>query len=202
MADLNLVLLEGRLADDPEVRNIPDGTAVANLTVATTSKFGEREYTNFQRCVAWRNDAEDCRGLNKGDLVSLRGRITNSTYVDKDGNKRYKTEVTAESIALVRRKRSSHPADQDQEPSPPKPKAPAPAPRPPRQSFPFSDRHNGIDWPKPNDEGYSFATENNKDLCVAWVDVKKPTVGGTMFELNDGTWEGFGEVPQDADLPF
>ena len=187
------------MADDPEVRNIPDGTAVANLTIATTTKSGDREYTNFQRCVAWRYDAEDCRGLNKGDLISLRGRITNSNYIDKDGNKRYKTEVTAESIALVRRKRSSQPADQDQEPSPPAPKKPI---HPPRQSFPFSDKHNGINWPAPNDEGYSFVTELDKQLCIAWIDVKKPTMGGTIFELNDGKWEGFGEVPQDSDLPF
>lgn len=199
MTDLNLVILEGRLADDPEVRNIPDGTPVANLTIATTTKAGEREYTNFQRCVAWRYDAEDCRGLNKGDLVSLRGRITNSNYTDRDGNKRYKTEVTAESIALVRRKRSSQPADQDQEPSPPRQKVPR---QPPRQSFPFSDKHNGINWPKPNDEGYSFAVENEKELCVAWIDANKPALGGTMFELNDGKWEGFGEVPQGADIPF
>lgn len=199
MADINQVLLEGRVADDPDVKETNSGKTVANITIATTSRFGDKEYTNFQRCVAWGYDADDCRNLHKGDLVSLRGRITNSNYMDRDGNKRYKTEVTAESIALVRRKRSSHPDDQDQEPSPPAPRGPA---RPPRESFPFSDKHNGINWPKPNDEGYSFVEENGKQLCVAWIDEKKPTMGGTVFELANDKWEGFGEVPQDSDLPF
>ena len=197
--DINQVLLEGRVADEPDVKETNSGKTVANITIATTSKFGDKEYTNFQRCVAWGYDAEDCRNLNKGDLVALRGRISNSNYMDRDGNKRYKTEVVAESIALVRRKRSAHPNDQDLDPSPAPPNGPS---RPPRETFPFSDKHNGINWPKPNDEGYSFVTELDKQLCVAWIDEKKPTMGGTIFELANDKWEGFGEVPQDADLPF
>tara|TARA_R100000808_G_scaffold25081_1_gene61512 strand:- start:16058 stop:16648 length:591 start_codon:yes stop_codon:yes gene_type:complete len=196
MADINQVLLEGRVADEPDVKQTNSGKTVANITIATTSKVGDNEYTNFQRCVAWGYDAEDCRNLNKGDLVSLRGRISNSNYMDRDGNKRYKTEVVAESVALVRRKRSAHPNDQDKEPSPVAPKGP------PRETFPFSDKKNGINWPKPNDEGYSFVTELGKQLCIAWIDDKKPTMGGTIFELSGEKWEVFGEVQQDADLPF
>ncbi|MHB8073496.1 single-stranded DNA-binding protein [Desulfosporosinus fructosivorans] len=102
---LNRVVLIGRLTKDPELRYSPSGVAVTNFTLAIDRKFknaqGERE-TDFIPCVMFKQLAELCANyLAKGKLASVDGRIQIRTYNDKDGQKRWVTEVVAEDVHFL-----------------------------------------------------------------------------------------------------
>ncbi|MCF7886514.1 MAG: single-stranded DNA-binding protein [Candidatus Marinimicrobia bacterium] len=101
---MNKVILIGRLGRDPEVRYTNSGDAVANLSLATTQtwkdKNGERqERTEWHRIVVFRNRAEFAKEyLSKGRLLALEGRLRTRSWEDKNGNKRYTTEVVANTL--------------------------------------------------------------------------------------------------------
>ncbi|EGW40675.1 single-stranded DNA-binding protein [Desulfosporosinus sp. OT] len=102
---LNRVVLVGRLTKDPELRYTPNGIAISNFTLAVDRKFknaqGQRE-TDFIPCVVYRQLAELCANyLAKGKLASVDGRIQIRTYNDKDGQKRWVTEVVAEDVHFL-----------------------------------------------------------------------------------------------------
>lgn len=104
---MNRVEIQGRLGQDPEVRFTASGTPVANFSVATDERYtknGEAlTKTTWHRVVAWGKLAELCgESLKKGQLVSVSGKLSNSSWADKDGTKRYKTEVEARSVFGVR----------------------------------------------------------------------------------------------------
>ena len=108
MSGINKVMLIGRLGQDPEVRYTPDGTAVANFSIATSEEWkdknsGEkRERTEWHRIVAWRRLGEICgEYLSKGRQVYIEGRIQTRSWEDKDGNKRYTTEVIASDVQFL-----------------------------------------------------------------------------------------------------
>ena len=100
---LNLAILIGRLTADPELRYTPNGTAVASFTIATDrfDKEGEKE-TTFIPIVVWRKQAENCAEyLRKGSLAAVEGRINVRSYEDKEGKKRWVTEVVAEAVRFL-----------------------------------------------------------------------------------------------------
>lgn len=100
---LNLAIIIGRLTADPELRYTPNGTAVATFTIATDrfGKEGEKE-TTFIPIVAWRKQAENCAEyLRKGSLAAVEGRINVRSYEDKEGKKRWVTEVVAEAVKFL-----------------------------------------------------------------------------------------------------
>ena len=102
---MNKVFLIGRLTGDPELKYTPNGTAVANFTIAVdrpyTNKQGKRE-ADFIRIVAWRKLAEVCtNNLGKGRLVAVSGRIETRSYEAHDGQRRYVTEVVAEEVKFL-----------------------------------------------------------------------------------------------------
>jgi single-strand DNA-binding protein len=102
---LNRVVLIGRLTRDPELRYSPSGVAVTNFTLAVDRKFknaqGEKE-TDFIPCVVFKQLAELCANyLAKGKLASVDGRIQVRNYNDKDGQKRWVTEVIAEDVHFL-----------------------------------------------------------------------------------------------------
>jgi single-strand DNA-binding protein len=102
---LNRVVLIGRLTKDPELRYSPNGVAVTNFTLAIDRKFknaqGEKE-TDFIPCVVFKQLAELCANyLAKGKLASVDGRIQVRTYSDKDGQRRWATEVIAEDVHFL-----------------------------------------------------------------------------------------------------
>jgi single-strand DNA-binding protein len=108
MSGINKVILIGRLGQDPEVRYTPDGTAVANFSIATSEEWkdknsGEkRERTEWHRIVAWRRLGEICgEYLSKGRQVYIEGRIQTRSWDDKDGNKRYTTEIVASDVQFL-----------------------------------------------------------------------------------------------------
>lgn len=109
MASLNKVMLIGYLGADPEIRYTPSGAAVANFRIATTeqwrSKEGEKEErTEWHRIVAWRELGERCgEYLHKGSLVYIEGKIQTRDWEDRDGNKRYTTEIIAQRMQMLDR---------------------------------------------------------------------------------------------------
>ncbi len=103
---LNKVMLIGRLGSDPEIRYTQDGTPVANFSLATDSpiKRGDQweSETEWHRVVAWRRLAEICSEyLGKGSLVYVEGRLRTRSWEDRDGNKRWTTEIIARDIQIL-----------------------------------------------------------------------------------------------------
>lgn len=108
---MNRVDLIGRLTAKPELRYTSSNIAFTRFTVAVNRKFtaqnGERQ-ADFINCVAWRKQAENiCNYLDKGSQISVEGSIQTGSFDDKDGNKRYTTEVLADSVSFLDSKSSS-----------------------------------------------------------------------------------------------
>lgn len=104
---LNKVMLIGNLGGDSEVRYTQGGAAVANFNIATnekwTNKQGEpQERTEWHKIVVWGRVAENCgKYLSKGRSVYVEGSIQTKEWDDKDGNKRYTTEVNARTVQFL-----------------------------------------------------------------------------------------------------
>lgn len=102
---MNRVVLVGRLTRDPELRYTPNGTAVANFTIAANRPFknqqGENE-ADFLNCVVWRKPAENLATyMKKGNLIGVDGRLQSRTYEDKDGKTVYVVEVVADNVQFL-----------------------------------------------------------------------------------------------------
>ena len=104
---INKVILVGNLGKDPELRHTASGTVVCNFSLATTDRFknkqGEQQdKTEWHNIVAWSGLAEICgKYLTKGKQVYIEGRIQNRTYDDRDGNKRYISEIVASEMQML-----------------------------------------------------------------------------------------------------
>ena len=107
MGSVNKVILVGNLGRDAELRYTPGGAAVATLNMATTEvwndKQGQRqEKTEWHRIILWGKQAESLQEyLTKGKQIYVEGRLQTRQWDDKDGNKRYTTEVKADRITLL-----------------------------------------------------------------------------------------------------
>jgi single-strand DNA-binding protein len=107
MASLNRVLIMGNLGRDPELRYTQNQMAVCSLTVATTDyrtgQDGQRqELTEWHRIVVWGKQAENCsKYLAKGRSVMVEGRLTTRSWEDKQGQKRYTTEIVAQNVQFI-----------------------------------------------------------------------------------------------------
>ncbi len=104
---VNKVIILGRLGQDPELKYTPSGAGVCNFSVATsenwTDKSGQKqEKTEWHRVVVWGKLAELCNQyLTKGRQVFLEGKLQTRSWDDKDGNKRYTTEINATTIQFI-----------------------------------------------------------------------------------------------------
>lgn len=108
---LNRILLIGRLTKDPELRYTPNGVAVASFTLAVDrsrkNAQGEKE-TDFIPIIVWQKQAENCANyIGKGSLVAVDGRLQVRTYDGKDGQRRWVTEVVAETVRFLDKRESS-----------------------------------------------------------------------------------------------
>jgi single-strand DNA-binding protein len=98
---INRVFLIGRLTRDPELRHTQNGTPVANFTLAVDRGTKDNK-ADFINIIAWNNTAEACaKYIGKGSLVFIEGSMQISNYEDKDGIKRYKTEVIARNVKFL-----------------------------------------------------------------------------------------------------
>ena len=104
----NRVQLIGHVGNDPEVKSF-EGGKVANVNIATnetyTNKKGEKvEQTEWHRIVAWDKNAEIIeKFVTKGKEIAIEGKLSTRSYDDKEGNKRYITEVVVNDIMLMRK---------------------------------------------------------------------------------------------------
>jgi single-strand DNA-binding protein len=107
MGSVNKVILVGNLGRDAELRYTPGGSPVATLNLATTEvwndKAGQRqEKTEWHRVVLWGKTAESLNEyLTKGKQIYVEGRLQTRQWDDKDGNKRYTTEIRGDRIVLL-----------------------------------------------------------------------------------------------------
>jgi len=149
MASINKVILIGRLGRDPEVRYAPSGDAVTNFSIATSENWkdkntGEKkERTEWHKLVTFRRLAEVCAEyLAKGSLIYIEGKLQTRDWDDKEGNKRYTTEIVVNQMQMLGGRGDSdsgnysRPADQK--------------PSGKQQSQPKPN------WPEPEDENVPF----------------------------------------------
>lgn len=107
----NRVMLLGNLGSDPELRFTQGGQAVLNLRLATTESYLDkdkvrRERTDWHNVVVWGKRGEAlAKILGKGSSLFIEGSLRTSSYDDRDGNKRYKTEIIASNVVLAGRSR-------------------------------------------------------------------------------------------------
>jgi single-strand DNA-binding protein len=107
MAGINKAIIVGNLGRDPEVRYTPDGTAVANFSVATSESWNDKqsgekkERTEWHRVVAWRRLGEICgEYLSKGSQVYVEGKLQTRSW-EQDGVTRYTTEIIASTVQFL-----------------------------------------------------------------------------------------------------
>ena len=104
---VNKVILLGNLAADPERRTTPQGTPVVNIRLATNERFRDRdgnlqERSEFHRIVFWGRQAETIdRYARKGNPLYVEGRIQTREYQDRDGNRRWATEIVARDFRFI-----------------------------------------------------------------------------------------------------
>jgi single-strand DNA-binding protein len=132
---VNKVILVGNLGQDPELRYTPNGAAVTTLSVATNEVWkdndgNKQERTEWHRVVLWRRLAEIAgEWLKKGSKVYIEGRLQTRSWEDKDGIKRYMTEVIADALTMLDSKsdggRATVPPPSDAD-APPAPEGPGP----------------------------------------------------------------------------
>lgn len=120
--DLNKVMLTGRLGKDVELRVTPNGSSVATFSVASSRNIkdgdGWKEQTEWFNVVAWEKLAETCANyLHKGSRVFIEGRLQTREY-EKDGQKRYFTEVIANDLIMLDSKKQEGGDNWDSESTP------------------------------------------------------------------------------------
>lgn len=121
MSGINKVILVGRLGADPDLRFTPLGIAVSNFTIATSDSWKDKESgkkqerVEWHRIVAWRRLAEICgEYLRKGSQVYIEGKLQTKAWKDKEGNKRYTTEILANVMQMLGSpNRNTRPRDEE-----------------------------------------------------------------------------------------
>lgn len=130
MASVNKVILVGALGRDPELRTFPNGDQVANVSIATSEKWRDKntgenkEVTEWHRLVFTQKLAEIAgQYLRKGSQIYVEGKISTRKWTDKDGAEKYSTEIKVQNMTMLGGKQEDGAQQQSQ------PKASAPAPR-------------------------------------------------------------------------
>lgn len=104
---LNKVQLIGRLGRDPELKYTANGQAIATLNIATNESYKDKdgkpvELTDWHRVIAWRKLAEICgQYLKKGSLVYIEGKLKTRSFDDKQGQKKFVTEIVADTMQML-----------------------------------------------------------------------------------------------------
>ena len=153
MASVNKVIIVGNLGRDPEVRYTPNGSAVCNVSVATTRSWKNKESgdkaeeTEWHRVVFYDKLAEIAgEYLKKGRSVYVEGRLKTRKWQDKDGVEKYTTEIIAEQMQLLGSREGMGGGDADSDGGGYEQRSrPAPRPAPSRQSAPAPKSSTGFD---------------------------------------------------------
>ena len=119
MASVNKVILVGNIGKDPEIRYMPNGNPVTNLSIATSRKKDGQEYTQWHRCVAYEKNADLIgKYAKKGKQIYIEGEIRYGKFTNKDGVEQHTTDIVIHQVQLL--------GSRDQEPEPVERKAPQP----------------------------------------------------------------------------
>ena len=116
MRGVNRVMLIGNLGKDPDVQYLEGNIGVAKFSLATTETFKDRtgkliSQTEWHTVVLWRGLAELAQKyLHKGSLVYIEGRLRTRSWEDKDGNKKFATEIVGDNLIMLDKKMDSHPS--------------------------------------------------------------------------------------------
>jgi len=109
MSGINKVILVGHLGKDPEVRHLEGNVSVASFPLATSETYNKDgrkiEQTEWHNIVMWRGLADVAsKYLQKGKLVYIEGKLRTRSFEDKEGHKKYTTEIVAETFTMLGRK--------------------------------------------------------------------------------------------------
>ncbi|CAN7497218.1 single-stranded DNA-binding protein [Acidovorax sp. LjRoot74] len=138
MASVNKVIIVGNLGRDPEMRTFPSGDQVANVTVATTDKWKDKQSGEMKEATEWHRVIFNGRlaeiagqYLRKGSQVYVEGSLRTRKWTDQSGVEKYSTEIRADSLQMLggRPDGASAPTTAARPAPPPQRQAPAPAPR-------------------------------------------------------------------------
>ena len=110
---LNVVVLQGRLTDHPELKQTNGGLDICRFTIATDSGYGENKKTSFVGCTAWRKTAEFISHyFKKGDMIGVVGMLYQNKYTTKDGESRSTLEVTVTEASFMGSPKKEEPAEE------------------------------------------------------------------------------------------
>ena len=118
---VNKIFIVGRLARDPEIRYTQNGSAIANMTVATDESFtgsdgNKVERTEWHRVTVFGKAAENCGNyLGKGSLVYVEGSLQTRKWQDQNGQDRYTTEIKAQRVQFLDRREGGHDGGQQRQ---------------------------------------------------------------------------------------
>lgn len=154
MASVNKVILIGNLGKDPDVRYMPSGEAVTNITLATTetwkdkSSGDKKEATEWHRVVFFRKLAEIAgQYLKKGSQVYIEGSLKTRKWTDKEGQERYTTEIVADEMRMLGSRQGSGDVNDSmprERPAPSTPSSSAGAGKPASGGSGFNDFEDDI----------------------------------------------------------
>src|SRR5471030_1423294 len=119
MAGINKVILVGNLGKDPEVRYLEGGSVVANFTLATSESYKDKtrkmvDQTEWHNVVVWRGLAEIAeKYLKKGMTIYIEGKLRTRSWDDKEGHKRYTTEIVGDTFTILSKKENNSSAGTD-----------------------------------------------------------------------------------------
>lgn len=119
---INKVILVGNVGKDPEVRHLQGGASVATITLATSERYKDRsgetkEMTEWHTIIAWRQLADLAENyIRKGSQLYVEGKIRSRSWDDQNGQKRYVTEIQADTIQLLGRRSDNPGAQQPSQP--------------------------------------------------------------------------------------
>ena len=137
MASVNKVIIVGNLGRDPEMRTFPNGDQVANVTIATTDKWKDKQTGEMKEATEWHRVVFNGRlaeiagqYLRNGSQVYVEGSLRTRKWTDKSGVEKYSTEIRADRLQMLgARQDAAAPAPAARPAPPPQQQAPAPAPR-------------------------------------------------------------------------
>ena len=139
MASVNKVIIVGNLGRDPEMRTFPSGDQVANVTIATTDKWKDKQTGEMKEATEWHRVVFNGRlaeiagqYLRKGSQVYVEGSLRTRKWTDQSGVEKYSTEIRADQMQMLgaRQDAASAPPPANRPAQPPQQRSPAPAPAP------------------------------------------------------------------------
>jgi len=99
---MNKVIVSGNLTKEPELRYLPDGTAVGSFSIAVNEKYKDKETVSFFDVTVWGKTAENCgQYIFKGSKVLIEGRLKQESWEDKEGKKQYRIKIIAQRVEFI-----------------------------------------------------------------------------------------------------